>query len=330
MKSNSSFVPKKYFHASFLNNDGKIAPSGVQNKSLTDAFKSFFTVFRALDRKNKDEFYDLVLYSQKLKIILEDNSQTIANKLHIDYLNSILNDTVVLKKLMESLWSNLKTNSWDIDLHYKKFYEKLPESKMCPFCALQNLIDSELGREDYDHLLFKAKYPLTSVCDNNIAPTCSECNRRFKKVVDVLFNDTERRKFRYPFVVKKSFEVQNLVITLDGSAHPDLELDNKGEWVINFVPEDDFNKSWFLTYDIKIRYESCVRNGYKKWIKELIRAARINENNINTNSLKTYINKYKENYKDLYAEYPIKLAYYNYIEKNMTTVLHEYMERIAI
>src|SRR5690606_6932732 len=104
-------------------------------------------------------------------------------------------------------------------------------------------IDSDLGKEDYDHLLYKAKYPLTSICDNNIAPACSDCNRRFKNVEDILFNQVNRRTFKYPFVIKKGFEVQNLIITLDGSIHPETNIASyDGEWIINIAPDNAFNQ----------------------------------------------------------------------------------------
>ncbi|KLT69618.1 hypothetical protein [Flavobacterium sp. ABG] len=331
VRANSRFVPKNYFHASFLNIEGEIAPNGMRNDTIKDAFKNFFDAYKKIDGDKKEEFYQLVLYSQKLKLILENLNQVEANKLHIDYLNGILNDNLVLKKLMDVLWSNLKTNAWEIDAHYDKFYKKLPDSKMCPFCALKKLIDSDLGKEDYDHLLYKAKYPLTSICDNNIAPACSDCNRRFKNIEDILFNTINRRLFKYPFVMRRGFEIQNLLITLDGSTHPETNLANyNGEWIVNISPNDDFNQSWFDIYKIKTRYESHLKNDYKKWIKELINSARIDNNNETSILLKIYINKYKKTFESLEVEYPLKWAYYDYMEKNMSDDLHNYMERIAI
>lgn len=331
VRKSARFVPANYFHESFISPSGKISPSGVENIGISNAFKAFFDVFKKLDSDKKNEFYDLVVYSNKLKLIFEDNTQTIVTKLHIDYLNNLLQNNIVLKKLMDVLWGNLKTNAWEIDAHYEKFFAKLPDSKMCPFCALRKLIDNELGKEDYDHLLYKAKYPLTSICDSNIAPACSDCNRRFKNVQDILFEDITRRKFKFPYVYNKSYEPQGINLNLDGSIHPEMDLDNfAGNWVINIMPDDDFNRSWSSVYKIKTRYVSYINIDYKKWIREVMIAARINRNNINTITFQDYINNYKKTYEPLDIEYPLKWAYFDYIEKNMSNDLLNYMERIAI
>ena len=331
VRKSARYIPINYFHEDFLNSNGKVSPNGIENNKISSAFKEFFDVFKKLGNDKKIEFYELVVYSNKLKLIFEDSSQTYANKLHLDYLNGLLQNETVLKRLMDVLWGNLKTNAWEIDAHYEKFYKELPNSKMCPFCALRKLIDFELGKDDYDHLLYKAKYPLTSICDTNIAPACSDCNRRFKNIEDILYEDEIRRKFKYPYVFNKTFEPQGVILNLEGSIHPGQDLSNlAGNWVVNIIPDDDFNKSWNSVYKIKKRYISYVNVDYKKWIKELMTAARINKNNINIVTLKNYISKYKKTYESLDIEYPLKLAYFDYIEKNMSNDFLNYMERIAI
>lgn len=61
-----------------------------------------------------------------------------------------------------------KSNAWEIDAHYKDFFEDL-QSKTCTFCGINQLPNPESYRADYDHIAYKGLYPISTINLKNIA-----------------------------------------------------------------------------------------------------------------------------------------------------------------
>ncbi|MDF2931547.1 MAG: hypothetical protein K0R36_878 [Chryseobacterium sp.] len=119
---------------------------------------------------------------EKLKIVIKEHFYGIA-------LNSN-------KTIEEKLGTSLKK-------HYIEFKTKNREGRVCPFCGLHEygLLDGE-AKDDYDHLLYKEKYPLYAVNFSNLVPMCKSCNQSgVKGTEDVLYDENTglRRTSYYPY-----------------------------------------------------------------------------------------------------------------------------------
>ncbi|MDQ6471412.1 hypothetical protein RB619_12220 [Flavobacterium sp. LHD-80] len=323
VKKTTKFKPEIFFHSSFIRNN-KIAPKGKENSTLEVKFKAFFDIFKKLSQDEKNEFLNLIILSQKIHLFFEKPNNTEAIVLHSSNIKRLLNGSNSFSDLMDALWNYLKSpNAWEIDKHYKIFYDSIPDSKMCPFCGLEELSKPIFRRADYDHIANKSKYPISSIINKNLAPTCDKCNKDFKKAKDVLFDKIgNKRIFSYPFVFNSPFINSNISFDFLGSIHPETDLNNKsGKWVVNISPNSDFILSWDHIYQIKKRYANSIN--YKKWQKELIYSAKLKHSILTQKLLKEYIKNYKQTFNpsSLEVEYHIKFAYYEFLEQGMNNVL---------
>lgn len=323
VKKTTKFVPTLFFHHTFLNSAGEIAPKGTINKDIKNKFTLFFNDFKKLNQNAKNEFYSLVVFSKDIHLYFEDINNKDVILLRNENIKRILN-TDSFANLMDSLWKYLKSpNAWEIDEHYEKFYSKLPKSKMCPFCGLNEISNQELFKADYDHIAYKADYPFSAINLKNLAPSCSDCNRNFKKSKDVFYNkDNTRRVISYPYIFNNQFQNLNIEIDLTGSVIPDTDLnDIKGRWNINIMPANDFTFNWDNIYLIKSRYSLYIN--HDKWLEELTIHFKISKKKFNDISeLKTYLSEYKDFFKDkLVVEYHLKYSYFKYLETSINEVL---------
>lgn len=150
--------------------------------------------------------------------------------------------------------------------HYKNIYEiiKKEHKSVCPFCGLENLISPILGMPDYDHLLYKDNYPFAAVNMRNLVPMCPECNRRFKRTTDLLFDGSGvRRKFFFPYK-----EVTSVQMDLSKSPIPD-DSDNGSDWIVEFQPDCEEVKTWIAVFRIQDRYKEEVfeKGFFNDWIE---------------------------------------------------------------
>lgn len=325
LNKKTTFIPSLYFHPTFINLSGKIAPKGTVNKDIQSKFKLFFDDFKKLDQNFKNEFYNLIIFSKDIHLYFEDKSINEIIFLRNENIKRILKSDS-FKNLMDSLWKYLKSpNAWEIDKHYKDFYNKLPKSKMCPFCGLNEISNQELFKADYDHIAYKADYPISSINLKNLAPSCSDCNRIFKKATDVFYNpNNTRRNFLYPYVFNRSFQNQNIEIDLTGSTIPNTDINNsEGNWVVNIFPANDFNQTWDKVYSISKRYSLYIN--HDKWLLEFTQPLKIENRNFkNLNELKEYLSKYKEIFNpnvSLNTEYHLKYSYFKHLEASINVLL---------
>lgn len=309
------FVTTNFFHPSFLNNEGKITPHTKPAPKLELAFKNFFETFRSLSSSLKEEFYDLVKFSIDIHKYFDDGSKDLRALKNDNIVRIIGNDS--FEQLMLLLWSSLKGNSWEIDEHYRLFFENT-EIKTCAFCGINQFPNPESYRADYDHLAYRGMYPITSINLKNIAPSCSECNTKFKLQKDIFYEDDNitRRVSNYPY--KSSIEV---VINLHGTTlpHTDHGVSSKGNWVINFIPDNEFTKTWETIYELKHRYaKEVLEVDFNTWIGQFKKELRQYEIKIvDNNELKKYFNLHYERYNEdrLQKRHIVKSALFKYLNE---------------
>lgn len=311
VKPRTPYVQESYFHPSFLNADGRISPNNRLVPKLELAFKAFFLTFRKLSQAEKDEFCNIIKLSNNLHKYFDDSNVDLSS-LRKDNITSIIGNAT-FDELMSALWSSLKSTTWEIDEHYKQFFEDL-ESKTCTFCGINQLPNPESYRADYDHLAFKGLYPISTINLKNIAPSCSECNSKFKLQKDILYSDdlVTRRVSNYPF--KSFIDVQ---IDLSGSILPQTVGNEKGTWNLNILPNNRFTVTWEYIYNIRHRYIKEVLDvDYNTWIGQFKKELR--DYNITINNyieIKEHFLKHSQRYQEdrLQKRYIVKSSLFRYL-----------------
>ncbi len=321
VKKRAKYEPTTYFHYSFLNKTGKIAPHRKENKKLNDKFKIFFETFKKLDDSEKLKFYKLILFSKDLHLYFE-NSLINVSVMHKDRISEILgNDS--FSHLMSELWDSLKTNSWEIDKHYEEIFNHLPESRICTFCGINPLSHPQSYRADYDHLAFKGDYPISAINLKNMAPSCSECNQKYKHDTDVFYkSDKTRRVFNYPFL-----NFINVQLDFLGTIFPSTDVSNlNGKWEIQIQPDTELTRSWDEVYKIRERYvRDILLTDYNTWIGQFKQELKDHGIKVmDENCLKKYFIMHFRRYgKDkLQKRYIVKSSLYKYLYKCNNSVLY--------
>jgi hypothetical protein len=181
--------------------------------------------------------------------------------------------------------STLKTH---LQSHYEGVYEEL-KNRDCPFCAIEKLEPPHLFRQDYDHTLYKGKYPMSAVNMRNLIPMGVACNRHYKKIKDVL-HDTKgvRRKSYNPYNITYQIEV-----TLNGSSLP-TPNNRKGTWQVQFLPDIEEVRTWADTFELEARYISGVlNNDFDDWLEDFIKfLKRLNLNPTTAADVRDYLQDY--------------------------------------
>lgn len=148
--------------------------------------------------------------------------------------------------------------------HFDGFSEINKETTLCPICGIGELKKKEdATRDQYDHFLPKALYPLSSVNFENLVPSCKECNSfDAKGEADTIAVSTG--KLFYPFDNShKGISVEFHI------AADDIEPE-KVDWRIDFTNPDGKNdeiESWKAIYKIENRYSGHVKARIDKWYR---------------------------------------------------------------
>ena len=193
---------------------------------------------------------------------------------------------VATDTLFVYLYENtLKTH---LQNHYKLVYDGL-QNKDCPFCAIEKLEPPHLFRQDYDHTLYKNKYPMSAVNMRNLIPMGVACNRHYKKIKDVLYDTGgARRKSYNPYNITYQIDV-----TLNGSTLPTVS-NRHGTWKIQFLPDIDEVKTWAEIFELEERYISGVLNtDFDDWLSDFVKfLRRFNLNPETAADVRDYLQQY--------------------------------------
>jgi len=264
VKSNARFIKEKYIHPDFL-----LFFRRAKTDNLEIRFKAFFDSYKKLPSDKRDQFNDLVRFGISIEKSFEDTS-ILCYKAHAKNIKTILgNDS--LKHLMEFLYTNtFKSPTLRLKDHYKQLYGTF-QKKVCPFCGVELMC--ETYQEDYDHIAPQSKYPLVAINLKNLAPMCHKCNSKFKKEVDIYYDDKKKRRpYAYPY---------NTSITIDldfsGSIIEQTDSSNySGIWCIKILPEQPLTKTWDEVFHIIERYKTdYIEAKFQDWINDFLESLRI-------------------------------------------------------
>ena len=238
-----------YFSASF-SDKLKISPK------LNQLFKNFFDAYKILPTVSKKLIVDQFVNCEPIDDLLGDDTR------NVDQLSLSSLPYGIQKKIHDMFLylydSTLQTN---LKIHYSEVFEKLP-TKYCPFCGIEKLPKPNIRKADYDHIIYKGKYPQMAINMRNLIPMGLECNRDYKKQKDVLFTATgKRRIFINPFTTNYT-----LSLSLRGSILPNALYKN-GIWKIQFFPNDNIIDAWKDVFEIEQRYVDELEEHFTSWLE---------------------------------------------------------------
>jgi len=241
------------------------------NQSFDEKFEEVYNQIQALNINRRSdlfrEFSDGIdvrsLCSDPAKPVVLSENYSVAlhralNKLFKDHFYGVsLNSN---KTIQTKLNTSLKE-------HYISFKNENNTGRVCPFCGLHEyaILDGE-SKDDYDHWLYKAKYPLYAVNFSNLVPMCDKCNQSgVKGVADVLHNSTTglRRRSFYPYDKNNGVSVKVTNFTSPGQLSPiEREKYPYGFFEVgvnaNDNSESDQVETWKDVFKISTRYNSYL------------------------------------------------------------------------
>lgn len=281
-------------------------------------FEVFYTEFLELDEVQRNLVFSIFINCNSIKKLL-NNSLPISQTFSLDDPNIPNSFKEAAKFLFVHLYSDVLPKIGEIKQHYEGFYKELKhtlKNTWCPFCGIEKLNSYKIYKQDYDHLLNKAKYPLAAINMKNLVPMGHECNRVHKGSTDVLFNDIGvRRSFFYPFE-----KCPTITIDLDGSTVPSFS-NMSGNWVIHYSPNDPEVQTWAIVFNLTKRYkENILEPEFDGWVDQFVQFAReeydiskVDEDFIRV-KFRNYSNSFRVNdYKDMNF---IKSAALQYVSAN--------------
>jgi 5-methylcytosine-specific restriction endonuclease McrA len=177
--------------------------------------------------------------------------------------------------------------------HFDDFSRLNSTITLCPICGYGELKKhTDKTRDQYDHYLPKAYYPLSSVNFENLVPICKECNSfDAKGETDVLAVASNGKLF---FIFDDTYGGLTVAFRL---LNDDIDF-SKIEWQIYFnCPQgkQDEIASWDTIYKIRDRYYGFINGRIEKWYKhywKLVKGPR----------LKDYTVEQKEEFYEAYLD----------------------------
>lgn len=151
------------------------------------------------------------------------------------------------------------------DEHYKIIYKSL-SSKTCPFCGYMpfDAPSKSLIREDLDHYLDRKTYFSAAANLENLVPTCTKCNSRYKGVENLIFKAGNYRKAIYPYGdFRGDICLRGTDLIGDDSLSP--------KWDIKLLPDIEEVRTWDEVYRVRERVrENALAPNYESTLDEMI------------------------------------------------------------
>ena len=223
---------------------------------LNQLVKDFFDAYKILPLESKELIVNQFINCEPIDDLLGDGTR------NVDQLSlSSLPGTIQKKIHAMFLYLYDSTIQPTLKLHYSNIFNQLP-TKYCPFCGIEKLPKPDIRKADYDHIIYKGKYPQMAINMRNLTPMGVECNRDYKKQKDVLFSTQgQRRTFLNPFTTSYT-----LSLSLQGSTLPNA-LYKSGIWKIEFSQNDTIVNAWKDVFEIEQRYIDELEEHFTSWLE---------------------------------------------------------------
>ncbi len=153
------------------------------------------------------------------------------------------------------------------DIQFSSIYQELG-ARLCPYCGLNYFRAPGAPRHALDHFMPISRYPFVGSDLRNLPPVCDECNSRFKRNCDVLFdNRRQRRRCSYSYA-GPTYHVQlSASVLFAGNEVNGFRLP---QWKIKLAggpPEQA--ETWDAIYRVRERYSRDVLDAdFLSWIEQ--------------------------------------------------------------
>jgi hypothetical protein len=176
-----------------------------------------------------------------------------------------------IKKLFIDLYSTVLDGDivhdvWGIVLreHFDAFRKANNNITLCPMCGISELKTTyDKFRDQYDHYLPKAIYPLASINFYNLIPICKDCNSFDVKGDKDILELTTNRLF-YPY------DQNHMGIEVVFSIQKDNKIIADIDWSVSFKSLDGKHQevdAWNSIFNIEDRYLGFVKGRIEKWYR---------------------------------------------------------------
>jgi hypothetical protein len=233
---------------------------------LKDRCKAIYDHIRNWELGERTELFNLIRESNNIEAICRgeyiprriDNTATgfwlQLRQFFIDLYDQVLDGTPFREQYSTTLRE-----------HFDEFSKLNADITICPICGIGELKKhTDETRDQYDHYLPKAFYPLSSVNFKNLVPICKECNSfDAKGDDDTIAVSTDNKLF---FL----YDQTHRGITVEFEIAVDNVDPNSIQWNITFANPDNKNneiESWKTIYKIDRRYKGFVGGRIEKWFR---------------------------------------------------------------
>jgi hypothetical protein len=249
------------------------------NKSFEDKFTDLHTEFQKLTTPNRQKLFDEFESGLDIKSLCDEKtkpvilSENYAVDLH-KAIKSVLKDHFYGTALGSNKTIQAKLDT-TLRKHYTTFKKENNSGRVCPFCGLHEyaLVEGE-AKDDYDHWLYKSKYPLYAVNFSNLVPMCDKCNQgSVKGTADVLHNDDgTRRESFYPYESNQGVQLSvNNFSDVGSLSDEEKEKYPYGYYKLDVVQQDPTEaekvETWKTVFKIETRFNSYL-SSHNKQVKD--------------------------------------------------------------
>lgn len=145
---------------------------------------------------------------------------------------------------------------------YQVIFDAL-ETKICPFCGIERVMNPEETAQDQDHYLAKSVYPFSAANMRNLVPMCRCCNRDYKKAIDMIRSENGNRRRAFD-----PYNCQAPTITLLNSSVPNTVSPPLPAWQVEFLPACEEAETWDSVFSIRKRFKRDILDAYfSKWLE---------------------------------------------------------------
>lgn len=223
---------------------------------------------QGMDQSKRQAIYDQVQLTNQIKELCDGTITLLPTAVDWD---SALGQSI--SELMLALYDSLDLavfrRKGQTGQPTKGFYQEFVKKNryVCPFCGLDKFRNRKgARREDFDHYLYKADYPLAAANMKNLVPTCGGCNQDYKRTQDILADGAAF----YPYG-----SIPKVKLQIDCTTYPDpADFSDSGTWVVNLepvTPHPDLvpkMQAWDRVYSIKERLRNEIEENGEEWITE--------------------------------------------------------------
>ncbi len=249
------------------------------NKSFEDKFVDLHTEYQILPITNRQSLFDEFEAGLDIKSLCEEKTKAVVlSKDYSENLHTALKAVLIDHFYGTALGTN-RTIQQKLDTtlinHHIAFKNENNSGRVCPFCGLHEyaLLEGE-AKDDYDHWLYKSKYPIYAVNFSNLVPMCDKCNQSgVKGTADVLHNDDgTRRESFYPYEPNQGVRLTvNNYSDVDSLSDENKEKYPYGYYSLDIVQQDPIEtekvETWKTVFKIEKRFNSYL-SSHNKQLKD--------------------------------------------------------------